>query len=133
MEGTKPGRWVGMLNMKCPNCRKGNMYLNRSIFPLGHMMDMPEHCPVCGQKMELETGFYFGTGYVSYGLSVALFAVNFVWYKLLFGISFRDNSPFIYLAISITIVVLLQPWIMRMARVLYLYAFVRDSKDKATQ
>lgn len=115
--------------MKCPKCRQGDMYINKHIFPLTHLMDMPEHCPVCGQKMELETGFYFGTGYVSYGMSVALFAFNFVWYKLLFGISFRDNSPFIYLGVSIGIVLLLQPWMMRWSRVLYLYAFVRDKKE----
>jgi hypothetical protein len=104
------------------------MFTNKSIFPLKQLTDMPEECPVCGQKMELQVGFYFGTGYVSYALSVAIFFVNLVWYWLLFGISYLDNSIFIYLATSIAIVLLLQPWIMRISRVLYLYMFVSYGK-----
>ena len=125
MSNKKPSKIGAVLGMKCPACRKGSMYKNKSIFPLKEMMDMPEHCEVCGQKMEIETGFYFGTGYVSYALSVALFAFNFVWYRLFFGISIKDNSPFYYLATSIAIVLLLQPWLMRISRVIYLYFFVK--------
>lgn len=128
MDDHKPGLLPSMLKMKCPNCRKGNMFVNKSIFPLGQLLKMPDRCPVCGQKMELEVGFYYGTGYVSYGLSVGLFFFNLVWYWLIFGISYKDYSVFYYLITSITIVVLLQPWLMRMSRVLYLYMFVKYGK-----
>ena len=124
----KPALLPSILKMNCPNCRKGKMFINKNIFPLSHMLDMPEHCTVCGQKMEIEPGFYYGTGYVSYGLSVALFFFNLVWYWLIFGISYKDNSIFYYLIISIIIVLLLQPWIMRYSRVLYLYMFVKYGK-----
>lgn len=117
-----------MLNNKCPNCRKGSMFTQKSIFPLSKLLEMPERCTVCGQKMELEVGFYYGTGYVSYALSVALFAFNLVWYWLIFGITWRDYSIFYYLITSTTIVVLLQPWLMRFSRVLYLYMFVKYGK-----
>lgn len=86
---------------------------------------MPERCAVCGQKMEIEVGFYYGTGYVSYGLSVALFFFNLVWYWGIFGLSYKDNSIFYYLITSIAIVTILQPWLMRISRVLYLYMFVK--------
>src|ERR1700744_4267974 len=112
----KPALLPSMLKMKCPNCRKGHMFVNRGIFPLGSLLNMPERCEVCGQKMEIETGFYYGTGYVSYALSIALFFSNLVWYWLIFGISYKDNSIFYYLIVSITIVILLQPWLMRMSR-----------------
>lgn len=117
-----------MLKMKCPNCRKGHMFTNKSIFPLGKLLDMPERCPVCGQKMELEVGFYYGTGYVSYALSVGLFFFNLIWYWGLIGLSYKDNSIFYYLITSVTIVLLLQPWLMRISRVLYLYMFVKYGK-----
>lgn len=124
----KPALLPSILKMNCPNCRKGKMFTNKSIFPLPRMLQMPDHCPVCGQKMEIEPGFYYGTGYVSYGLSVGLFMFNLVWYWLLFGISYKDNSIFYYLITSIIIVILLQPWIMRYSRVLYLYMFVKYGK-----
>lgn len=128
MPDEKPPLLPSMLKLKCPNCRKGDMFINKSIFPLNRMLDMPERCSVCGQKMELEVGFYYGTGYVSYALSVALFFINLAWYWLIFGISVMDNSIFYYLIISISIVVLLQPWLMRISRVLYLYMFVKYGK-----
>ena len=130
MSAERPSKLLSILKMNCPACRTGHMYKNKSIFPLKELMDMPEECPVCGQKMEIETGFYFGTGYVSYGLSVALFGFNLVWYWLIFGISFKDNSPFKYLATSIALVLLLQPWLMRISRVIYLYMFVKYNNKK---
>lgn len=114
--------------MKCPNCRKGNMFTRKGIFPLKHMLDMPDRCSVCGQKMELEVGFYYGTGYVSYGLSVGLTFIIAALFALTWGFSFRDYSIFYFLGIDILILVLLQPWLMRISRVIYLYLFVKYGK-----
>lgn len=116
---------------KCPKCREGHMFKNKSVFPLGELLEMPEKCSVCGQKFELEVGFYYGTGYVSYALSVGLFFINLIWYALIFGISYEDNSIFYYLGTSIAIVVLLQPWLMRISRVLYLNMFVKYKKGNS--
>jgi uncharacterized protein (DUF983 family) len=128
MPDAKPHILPSILKSKCPNCRKGNMFTNKSIFPLNKLLQMPEKCPVCGQKYELEVGFYYGTGYVSYGLSVALSVFNFVWYGVLIGLSYKDYSFFYCLITSTAIVILLQPWLMRLSRVLYLYMFVKYGK-----
>jgi uncharacterized protein (DUF983 family) len=128
MPDTKLHILPSILKSKCPNCRKGNMFTNKSYFPLNKLLQMPEHCPVCGQKYELEVGFYYGTGYVSYGLSVALSVFNFLWYGLLIGLSYKDYSFFYCLITSTAIVILLQPWLMRLSRVLYLYMFVKYGK-----
>jgi hypothetical protein len=106
------------------------MFSQRSIFPLSRLLDMPERCPVCGQKMELEVGFYYGTGYVSYGLTVGIFALYAVFFGLVFGFSYKDNSVFWFLGTGIAGVLLLQPWLMRLSRVLYLYLFVRYGERK---
>jgi hypothetical protein len=128
MSSEKPALLPSILKMKCPNCRRGNMFCNKTIFPLSELLKMPEHCEVCGQQMELEVGFWYGTGYVSYGLSVGLFLFNLAWYWLILGISYKDNSVLYYLVTSTIIVILAQPWLMRMARVLYLYMFVKYGK-----
>lgn len=88
---------------------------------------MPEHCTVCGQRTELEVGFYYGTGYVSYGLSVAILGAVFVAYWVLLGLSYRDNSIYYALLASVSIVFALQPWLMRISRVMYLWMFVKYS------
>lgn len=125
MNSTAPNRLISMATMKCPNCHKGHMYKNKSILPLGEFMEMPERCPECGLKFEIETGFWFGTGYVSYALSVGMIFVMAVIFALTYGFTWRDNSIFIFIGIMISALVLLQPWIMRFARVLYIYAFVK--------
>jgi uncharacterized protein (DUF983 family) len=123
-------RFLSMLKMKCPNCHQGNMFSNKSIFPLKHFMQMPEKCNVCGQKYELEVGFWYGTGYVSYAISVGLIAVLAVLFSIFYGFSWRDNSIFIFIGVMIVGMVVFQPFIMRYARVLYLYFFVKYGKGQ---
>ena len=128
MPDAKPAALPALLAMKCPNCRKGRMFTQKSLFPLKHMLDMPERCTVCGQKMELEVGFYYGTGYVSYGLTVGLLFIFAILFALTYGFSYKDNSVFIFIGIAVGILILLQPWLMRISRVLYLWAFVKYGK-----
>ncbi len=128
MTPEKPAALPALLAMKCPNCRKGDMYKQPGIFPLKTMLDMPERCPVCSQKMELEVGFYYGTGYVSYALTVALLAIFAVIFHLTYRFSYKDNSVFVFLGIAIVLLLLLQPWLMRISRVLYLWIFVKYGK-----
>ena len=90
---------------------------------------MPERCPECGQKYELEPGFWYGTGYVSYALSVAFSVTSFVAWFVLIGMSTSDNRFFIWLTLNILLLVFLQPWIMRLSRVIYLYFFVSYDPD----
>ena len=120
-----PNRFLSMLNKRCPNCHRGNLFTNKSIFPLGKMLDMPEHCPVCGQKYEIELGFWYGTGYVSYALSVGLIATLAVIFALTVGFSWNNNSVYYFIGIMVGAMVVLQPLIMRYSRVLYIYFFVK--------
>ncbi len=90
---------------------------------------MHDNCPNCGQLTELEPGFYYGTGYVSYGLSMALSIALFIAYYTLGNFSWYDNSVFIFLAVDIGAVLLLQPWIMRLSRSLYLHFFVKHDPE----
>lgn len=122
--------FTSILKQKCPNCRKGNMFTNKSVFPLKDLLKMPDYCPECGQKMEIEIGFYYGTGYVSYGICVALSVAIFIAYYFVLGITWRDNSIFYYLGVNITLIILLQPWIIRYSRVLYLNMFVKYGQNK---
>jgi hypothetical protein len=85
---------------------------------------MHTYCPVCGQSTEPETGFYFGTGYVSYALSVALSVATFVAWWVLAGFSLYDNSLFYWLGLNSFVLILTQPLIMRLSRALWLAIFV---------
>lgn len=122
------GLLPSILKMKCPKCREGQMFKKKSLYTIKGIFDMPEECEVCGQKMEIEPGFYYGTGYVSYGLCVALSVTYFIIYAVLFGVSVEDNSLFYFLGSDIALMIILMPLIMRYSRVIYLYMFVRKDK-----
>jgi hypothetical protein len=126
----KPTNYLfAVLQNKCPRCRVGKLYKQPNAYNLGKVLEMNAHCPVCNQKTELETGFYFGTGYVSYALSVAILVVCFVAWYVLIGFSFKDNRVFWCLGTSITVLVLLQPFLMRLSRSIWLSWFVSYEKN----
>ena len=90
---------------------------------------MNPQCPVCGQPTEIETGFYYGTGYVSYALTVALSVATLVAWLVLIGMSTDDNR-FVYWLISNAIfLICLQPWLMRLSRSIWISWFVKFDKN----
>lgn len=121
----RPGLLKSVVNNKCPRCRQGNLFIYRNPYALKTTMRMPDHCSVCGQHYELQTGFYFGTGFVSYALSVMVLGIVFVSWALTLGLSYKDNSIIWCLATSIVLLVLLQPPMQRLARSIWIAFFVR--------
>jgi hypothetical protein len=95
---------------------------------LSHIFDMPGNCPVCNQKYDLEDGFWFGTGYVSYALAVAVSGATFVAWLVFVGVSTDDNRIFWWLGFNTLFLVITQPWLMRLSRVLYIRFFVKYDK-----
>lgn len=120
---------IAVLQNKCPRCRIGKLYTQPNAYKLKKVLEMHDYCPVCNQKTEIETGFYFGTGYVSYALSVAILVTCFVAWYVLIGFSFKDNRVFWCLGFSITLLILLQPLLMRLSRSIWLSWFVSYNKD----
>lgn len=92
-------------------------------------MRMPAACPVCGQPFELQTGFYFGTGYVSYGIVVMACALSFILWWLTIGFSLYDNRLYWWLGINAVLMFLIQPLIQRLSRSLWIAFFVRYDQD----
>ncbi len=113
-----------LLHNKCPRCRKGEMFCTNSAYQKG-FMKMHDHCPVCKQKSEIEIGFYYGAGYVSYALTVAISVTTFVAWWVLVGISIDDNRIFYWLGFNTLLLVLMQPWLMRLSRIIWLSFFVK--------
>jgi len=80
---------------------------------------------VCGQQFELQTGFYFGTGFVSYVLTVLFSAIIIAAWWLTIGLSIRDNRVWWCLGLNAMVLVLLQLPIQRLARSIWLALFVQ--------
>ena len=123
-----------ILTMKCPRCRRGDMFTNKSAYrklSLKHIFAMPDTCDECGQKFDLEPGFWYGTSYVSYALTVAMSVASFVAWLVLIGVSVKDGDHRIYwwLGLNALLLLVAQPWLMRISRVLYIRFFVSYDKN----
>jgi hypothetical protein len=110
------------------------MFSQPNAWKLRKTLTMPDKCPECGQPFELEPGFWYGTGYVSYALSFALSVATFVAWWVLIGFSTEDHRFFWWMGLNSAFLVFMQPWLMRLSRVMYLYFFVSYDPDyKNTQ
>jgi uncharacterized protein (DUF983 family) len=125
----KPGYMWSLFHNKCARCRTGDMFQVKNPYRLKHFMKMYDNCPVCGQRMEIEVGFYYGTGYVSYALTVAMSVTTFVAWWVLIGMSVNDNRFFWWLGLNITLLLILQPYLMRLSRAIWLSFFVRYNES----
>jgi uncharacterized protein (DUF983 family) len=120
----KPNLLVSVLQNKCPRCRTGKLYKHSNPYHLSDFMEMKTYCDVCGQPSEPETGFYFGTGYVSYALSIAISVASFIAWWVLIGLSINDNRLFWWIGVNAVLLVLMQPLLMRISRIIWLSFFV---------
>lgn len=114
---------------RCPRCREGKLFKNPVSVNLKKNMDMHRTCPVCGQPTEIEVGFYYGTSYVSYLLTVALSVATLIAWWVIIGLSINDNRFFYWLGFNAVLLVVLQPWLMRLSRSLWISWFVRYDRD----
>jgi uncharacterized protein (DUF983 family) len=125
----RQGFFLSVLKNKCPRCRKGNMYIGGNAYKLNAFMRMPERCEVCGQPIDLEPGFYYGTSYVSYALSIILCMLTFVLWWITIGFSFEDRRFFWWMGSNAIFLVVIQPLLMRLSRTIWLAFFVRYNSN----
>lgn len=134
----KPPYLLTVLGNKCPRCREGYLFKSKNAYAFknSQYIKMNEKCPVCGQPTEIEVGFYYGTSYVSYALTVAFSVTTFVAWWVTIGFSIYDNRIFYWLTINAVLLLVMQPLFMRLSRSLWLSWFVKydpDWRDKAVK
>jgi len=122
---SRPGLLWSILTNKCPHCREGKLFSNPNAYDLKTTMRMPEHCPVCGQPFELQTGFYYGTGYVSYFVSIFIIILSFVAWYFTIGFSLHDNRLYWWLGVMSVMLIALQPLLQRLCRSIWIACFVK--------
>jgi uncharacterized protein (DUF983 family) len=113
----------------CPRCREGKLFKYNVSLRLKRNMEMNDRCPVCGQPTDIEVGFYYGTGYVSYLIGIVITVLTFIVWFLTIGFSFTDSRFLIWITANSVFLLVLQPWLMRFSRSLWLSFFVPYEPD----
>jgi hypothetical protein len=95
------------------------MFLNKNPYDLKLWDKMRPACECCGQTFEPETGFYYGSMYVSYGLTILISILVFIPTFFL-----MDMDILTYILVNSIILIVLMPYTFRVSRVLWLNSFV---------
>lgn len=127
----KPGYLFSVLDNRCPRCRRGKLFVQSNPYKLRSNLKMNATCKVCGQPTDIEVGFYYGTAYVSYALTVGFSLATFIAWWLLVGFSVQNGDyRLLWWGISNSVLlVILQPVFMRLSRSLWLSWFVKYEPD----
>lgn len=120
---------TAVMACKCPRCREGNLFTHKNPYKFKYFLNMHTQCPVCNQPTEIEVGFYYGTGYVSYALAVAFLVISAILWKIIFHLNLQDNSAIHWFICSTILLLGLQPYVMRLSRSLWLSWFVKYDKQ----
>jgi hypothetical protein len=131
MEVERPHRayLTALFSCRCPRCREGKLFKHPLSLGMKRNMEMPEACPVCKQPTDIEIGFYYGTGYISYLICIAIVIVSFLLWYITIGFSFQDKRFLFWVIFICVFLAVLQPWLMRFSRVLWLSFFVKYDPD----
>lgn len=108
-----------ILGMKCPSCGEGDMFYTPT-FSFKRPLEMPEHCPNCGQSFFPEPGFYYGAMFISYIVS-GFFSIGFI---MLLHWVFKLSIDFSFL-ILILIAALFYVYLFRISRSVWLGLMVK--------
>ena len=105
------------------------MFQEGNPYKLRMVLRMNERCPVCGQPLDMEPGFYYGTNMISYALAVLFSILTFLLWLVTIGFSLKDNRFFWWLGINAVLLVFLQPPLMRLSRSVWINFFIRYSPN----
>jgi len=108
------------------------MFQDSNPWHLKTTMKMNEECPVCKQPFNIEVGFYYGSSFVSYALTVALSAVTLTAWWQIIGFTLGVRSLIYWLVFNAVLLIVTQPYLMRIARTGWLAFFVRYDKNWPT-
>lgn len=114
-----------ILRHKCPRCHEGKLFIHKNPYSGWKVFEMPKQCEHCGQRFQLEPGFYYGAMYVSYGLGVAWFVAVLVAFYVLYP----DFSIHVFIITTVVSMVALTPVLFRLARAIWIHLFVKYEKD----
>jgi len=113
---------IGILTEKCPKCGKGKVFHKKGNPLLFQMPRMNQFCPVCHHRFEKEPGYFFGSMFVSYAVTVGEMIAFFL-------IAYLFIESFVTIVILIGVMsILLSTFNFRLSRMIWIYLF--DGKDR---
>lgn len=120
----KGSKLYSIFRHRCPRCHEGKVFVEGNPYNLTKLTQMHDTCNQCGLKYEIENGFFYGSMYVAYALTVAVSVAVFVAYY-----TFADVDVTKYLLINAGVLIISMPILFRLARMIWLNIFIAYKKN----
>ena len=114
---------LSTLKLKCPRCRKGDLFINSNPYVLNQLNKMKKCCSNCDLKFVIEPGFYQGAAYVSYGLQIL---TSLIVFNALFWTTSATLNQI--LLIICVIIIAMMPYYVVLSRAVWLALFIPFKK-----
>lgn len=113
---------AGIIREKCPKCGTGDVFIKKGNPLTFTMPKMHSHCPVCNHKFEKEPGYFFGSMFISYAITVAEMII-------LIALTYYVIESFVTIIVLVGLMaILLSTFNFRLSRMIWMYMF--DGKDR---
>jgi uncharacterized protein (DUF983 family) len=120
----KGSKLYSIWHNKCPRCQEGDFFVKPAGFRFKDNLKTHENCSNCGLKYMIEPSFFYGAMYVSYAITVAMAVAVFVICQLF------DLSLVASLIGILVVLILANPFVMRVSRLLYINMFIRFKPEE---
>ncbi|MBI3135341.1 MAG: DUF983 domain-containing protein [Bacteroidetes bacterium] len=117
-------RYYSILKLKCPRCGQGDLFERKGLIVYRNKLGMPECCPVCNQKYEIEPGFWIGALWTSYPI-VVLIEVPF----LMMALFSETLGPWIPLSLMFVAFYFAYPIMLRLGRSIWIHNWIRYDEE----
>lgn len=114
----KGSKLYSVWHNKCPRCQEGDFFVRPAGLRFKDNLKTHENCSNCGLKYMIEPSFFYGAMYVSYAITVAMAVAVFVICQLF------DLSLVASLISILVVLILANPFVMRVSRLLYINMFI---------
>jgi hypothetical protein len=119
----KDTKLYSILFNKCPHCHKGPFFKSKHPYDFSQLGKMYDHCVVCNEDFEKESGYYLGAMYVSYAMNIFIGISVF-----LITVVSLDLEILTFLFIFLGTVLVLFPLNFWLSRLIWINLFVKYDK-----
>jgi uncharacterized protein (DUF983 family) len=128
MKVWKETKLYSILKLKCPQCHKGDLFLNKNPYNLKTLDKMPPRCKVCALDFERESGFYYGAMMVSHALTTVIAVIIHLTVFHFYG--WQISAHLIFL---LSFIIGLFPLVFRIARAIWINFFIKYKPETETK
>jgi len=124
----KTSKFYAILHAKCPHCRRGDIFTG-SMYGW-NIQHTKEICNYCGQRVEIEPGYFYAAMYVSYAMNVLeMLLATFITFQIVGPL--EDNTFWTYLIVIFAGCFLFYPVNYRYSRLILLHVLSPNIKYKS--